>query len=825
MYRVNPLLVPAIAFACGIFLSPHLETSVLIVCVALCVSLLAVVISRFRGYYVPFLCIFAGIGIEMGMRPGARPQLDAAPGETLLLRGCVVEPPAMSEARDQFVMELEPGARVRVTRYRKDEADPGIALRYGQRAELEAKVRPPRNFGNPGAFDFESYLARREIFWTATVPGSATISVLSGDCGNRAMSMLYGIRVWLLDRVRRLYAGDDYAVGILQALLVGEAARMDREWADMFRRTGTYHAIVVSGLHVTTIAMAIALLLRMVAPHSRKALAVTLAAVWIYAGMCGWQAPVLRSAAGYSLFAAGRLFFRECRLLNLLAALALLFLVLAPWQMEEASFQLTFFSVLALGALAIPAAEATTAPLRRGLADLGDAAKDAHLDPRAAAFRIEMRLISEALWLVLHLPVRAGNLLIRVIAPMVFWIWETFLVSAAMQIGLALPMVLYFHRMSISGVTANLIVTPLLTLAVPTGLFAVATGWAWPVQCTGALVRLAGSIAGWHAHWEPNWRVPDPPLWLGVALAACLILLAVWRKRLLLIPVLSLLVLMVWHPFDARHEKGSIELTMLDVGQGESLLVGFPSGQWMLVDGGGIPVFGKRPVSTRMDIGEDVVSPYLLSRGIRRIDVVVSTHQHDDHAAGLSAVMDNFRPGELWVGATPDSETWKGLTQTAARLGVRVVAMSRPDRREIGGVKIDILSPYPGYEPRQTPSNDDSLVLRLAYGEHRFLLTGDVERQAEHAMLDAVGPATVLKVAHHGSKTSSGDAFLDIVQPRIAFISAGKDNLFHHPHAEVLQRLGRRHTAVFRTDEWGLVSVRSDGKRLRMESNRWRTSD
>ncbi|MBL8174337.1 MAG: ComEC family DNA internalization-related competence protein, partial [Bryobacterales bacterium] len=390
---------------------------------------------------------------------------------------------------------------------------------------------------------------------------------------------------------------------------------------------------------------------------------------------------------------------------------------------------------------------------------------------------------------------------------------------------LALPMILYFHRLSISGVTANLIVTPMLTLAVPTGLLAVATGWAWPVWLTGALVSAAGRIAHWHARWDPGWRVPDPPLWVAATLIAALLALALWRKRWLLVPALALIALAVWHPFEPRSVKGALELTMLDVGQGEALLIGFPSGQWMMVDGGGIPVFGNRPASTRMDIGEDVVSPYLLTRGIRRIDYAVSTHQHDDHAAGLAAVIENFRPRELWTGATPPSDAWSTLLRAAARHSVRIVPLHRGHRQTIAGVAIETLSPSLEYQPRSTAANNDSLVLRLTYGAHSFLLTGDIERAGEHAMLDGLTPVSVLKVAHHGSKTSTTGVFLDAVQPAFALISAGKDNMFRHPHTEVLQRLSARHIAAFRTDDWGLVTIRSDGRKLALQSNRWRTAD
>ncbi|MCC6364990.1 MAG: ComEC/Rec2 family competence protein [Bryobacterales bacterium] len=818
MRSLNPLLLPALAFLGGVLLSATAGLSSGELIAALAVTGLGAALSRYRRWYLLGLLLFSGAAAERWLRPGPDPRIDSQPGETVLISGCIVEPPAFSEGREQFVLELAPHASARVSLYLAEGETPS-ALAYGQMVEVAVKLREPRNFGNPGAFDYKGYLARQHVYWTASASSHSKPRILAGRCGHGLIGWIYRLRTWALTRIETLFAGDAYAVGILQALLLGESSRFERQWADGYRRTGTYHAIVVSGLHVTVIAMALLWLFRLLSMRRQTAALAAVALIWIYTGMCGWQAPVVRSAGGFTLFAIGGFFFRECRLLNLLAALALGFLAFDPQQYQDASFQLTFLAVLALGALASPASNGASVRLH-ALRDLDDPAKDPHLAPPAAQFRIELRLLAETLGQVLRLRRRTSLWLIRVPAWAALFLWHGFLVSAAVQLGLALPMVVYFHRLPLSGLSANLIVTPILTIAVPIGFTALLTGWRWMALLTGWLIEAARRITEWHIGWDGNWRIPDPPLLLSAAFLASLVLLAVLRRRLLLVPALLLLVVIAWHPFPPEGTPNSLELTMIDVGQGDSLLVGLPDSRWMLVDGGGIPVFGKR-ARTRMDIGEDVVSAYLFHRGITRIDILASTHQHDDHAAGLPALIDNFRPREVWAGATPESAAWLAVTEHARQAGARVVHLRQGDTRNLAGALLDVLSPPTDYLPRKAPSNNDSLVLRLRYGRHTFLLMGDAERQIEYAMLDSLGRVDVLKVGHHGSKTSSTEVFLDATRPAFALISAGKDNLFRHPHPDVLERLEGIHTQVLRSDQWGLVTVRTDGRRLTVEQQRY----
>jgi competence protein ComEC len=824
----EPLVVPVAAIAAGIVVCQFADfrQAQLLAAIAAFLLLGALAMSRRSRILAGVCCalgfVCAGALLALVHAPPPPPELDAESREVVILGGCVVEPPALSGERERFVLELDPHARAQVTLYAR-EGERLPVPRYGQNVELDAKVRKPRNFGNPGAFDYVRYLARQDVFWTASGP-AGSLRVLPGRCGSRFEGFVMGLRSAALSRLARLYRGREYDTAMMQAILIGQNYQLQRVWTQDYRSTGTFHALVISGTHVAILAAFCLFLLRICFVPEGAALLLTAMAAWLYALVIGWQAPCVRSAAGLTLFMVGRYFFRQRHAMNLLAAVALGFLVFDPAQLFEASFQLTFLAVGFLAVFAAPAIQATSGPLARGLRDLADAGRDPHLPPRVAQFRVEMRLLVDTLRRVAHLPAAAARIAVVVPARCLLFFFDIVLISTVIQLGLALPMVIYFHRVGFSGLSANALVVPLLGLAVPLGFAAVFTGWVWVANAAGGLLWLSQKVVAWHASIEPRWRVPTPPLWLGVALAAALLAASLargrWWRALTGAAVAALLALLLWSPFPPDIRPGQLEMTAIDVGQGDSILLVFPDGKRMLVDGGGIPTFGREPAG-RMEIGEDVVAPYLWGRAFHGLDVVAATHAHADHIGGLPALIDDFHPTELWTGVMVEGPEWRALREAAQRNRVAIVPLQAPRKFAFGGAEIEVLAPFAGYHPSDTAKNDDSLVLRVSYGRHAFLLTGDAERPIERRMVEEAEPlrADVLKTAHHGSRTSSTAQFLDAVSPAFAVISLGFENSYGFPNPDVLARLGERHAAVFRTDRDGLVTIHGDGRFLHVETN------
>ncbi|HUZ45878.1 MAG TPA: ComEC/Rec2 family competence protein [Terriglobia bacterium] len=709
-----------------------------------------------------------------------------------------------------------------------------LHLRYGDAIRAPVRFEKPTIYKNPGNFDFRWWMeAIEDISWEGTIKSPREIEKLSASQAPKLSMLVAKVRARLLGGIDALYppwSREGRVGAVLKAVLLGDRSSLDSDTVENFRQSGLYHLLVISGLHVGLLAAVVLFFLNLFRLGESWRAVLLMTFLVTYALLVEQRAPTLRASLMIGAYLLARYLYRDRGALNAVGFAALVLLVYRPAWLLEAGFQLSFSAALLIAGLAIPILERTTLPYRRALSGLDQVKRDETFPPRAAQLRLDVRSVIEWLKTQFSFLDRHPELAERgVTIPgrVGLWVLDLILFSAVIQVGLLMPMAAIFHRITLAGIGLNALALPLMTVLIALAVPTVILGATLP-----ALAVFPGRLLLWvtnallaitEFHRIPLWlsyRIPGPPVWAALSFALALIAVA-WSlgKNARAFKVsLAVFALAAWvvvtYPFPPSLPKGMLQTTALDCGRGEALLTVLPDGTTMLVDAGGRETYG--PDADRWNPGEDIVSPYLWSRGIKKIDILVLGNGSEENIKAMDAILRNFTVRELWRGPKVTSPAYQNLAATARERGVAIQRVSAGNQEIRGQAKAEILWP-----PRVLPNShftleDDSLVLRIRSKEDSVLLRGDTGNRVARAFDKSSDPlaSNILESARALAGLASQRKFLDRVNPQIVVISGKKNYGRAGSSFPVYQALQSANVRVLRTAVDGAVTVDADQSHL-----------
>ena len=826
----RPLILLLIAMIAGILAGSYWIIPFYSLCAAAVVTLILILVSLRKkwlpaGFVFIFLAVFllGFFNIQKAFHfPESRPHILSYANEgKITVEGFVSESPVAYA--DKNVLIVQPLRILKDKTYRpvfgavRLSIPSGLTFYLGDFIRFQSSLRKIENFNNPGALNYKRLMNLQGIYISGYIHDASDIILLRKQPSFGVHRMIESFRLYLKRIIGNHAPMPEKS--IIEAMTLGNQNEIPSVIRDNFSKTGTSHILSISGLHVGMVAASFFVLIFLILKSSEylmlKFNIVKIAAgfsfviVLLYAVIAGMGVTVMRATFMAFVFLLALIFGRQKDLYNTLAIAGLMILAVAPEALFDISFQLSFVSVLAI----------------------------IYITPRLNGL-IQHKNLPLPSWL--QSPFR--------------YLYMTIMVCIAATLGTLPLTVFYFDRVSLVTIAANLIAVPLLgTLTLALAMFFILSAFFSEVLA-GCFVQLAAFATRISVHiinhladftWS-SLSLSKPSL-MEIALFYLLIFFAVqWideiRKKKNRLHFSSsrfafinyaLIFIVVMIGANAAYltlrERISNDLTVtvIDVGQGNSALVQFPKGTNMMIDGGG---FSK----SSFDVGKGIIAPFLHKQRIRCIETVVLSHPHPDHLLGLIYILNHFNVSQIWKTALPVNPDiypeWESAVKTN-RIKTLLLGVTAGEKN-VNGVRIKILWPPDHVDPggkalSHNDENDLSMVMKITYGHVSFLFPGDISSKVENILVRSGADlgSDVLVVPHHGSNHSSSSDFIRAVGCRFAVVSAGRSNVFRHPHPGVVERYRRAGAYLFRTDCDGAVTFKTDGHHLRTETFFQKTAD
>lgn len=700
-------------------------------------------------------------------------RFDEYGGERVSVRGFVASEPDIKDTRVSYV--------INVTAIRNNEDflkmkgklllntvlnENSSLLDYGREVEFSGQLSLPKGVRNPGGFDYRRYLSQKGV--SAVV---FAMEINAGDGQNASILVETGrtLRMKIVSVIGKSLPRQQ--AGLLNGILIGYREGLTEEVQAAFSDAGLTHIMAVSGANVAFLVLPLVFIFKKLRIRQNISCVLIIAFLLLFIYITGFEPSVLRAVIMGIVILLGRILMREADVYTTVSIAAILLLIYSPFMLFNIGFQLSFAATLSL---------------------------------------VMLYKRIKALLSFKFMPPAVADVLAATLAA---------------QLGVLPVTLYYFNKLSVISLLSNLLVVPLMEIITILGMAMAVMGQLgiFLAQLIGyvnclllSFVLFVTKISSSLPFATVRLATPSIVLVIVYYLSVWFLLWYAPERQMKIKPryITAAVLLAAIVLFAPSFIPGKLDVTFLDVGEGDSAFIRTYSGQTVLLDGG-----GSTNPKILSSIAESVVIPFLLDKGISRLDAVIASHGHTDHIQGLLPVLEQFRVGNLIIPDVKDDKEFLQLLEAAERKGVKVDRCKGGDIIRLDGKTVfQVLGPLQQFSIDNSSLNNTSLVLKLIYGETELLFTGDAEKEVEEALLSrgVLLQADVLKVAHHGSDTSTGAAFLDSINPKAVIVSVGKNN-FGHPSQTVMERLEDKGPILFRTDESGAVVLTSNGKSIRLK--------
>lgn len=771
-YKIKrPIVLICSFYICGLLiglvLAPLLNMAIYLVVIVLSITTVFFIKRANFAFIISLCTLFILLGFIRFQYSFymVKDGLEAYEGKETTLSGKLVRAFSEQDAKASYLFAVDKSdAKVRVTIYSDDNSS--LSYTCGDHIIVKGELQKPKGRRNPGGFDYSAYLKGLGIHHIMSVEGKDVTYVDSGKIGS-IQDVFVHIKQSLVSGIDGFMPYPENT--LLKGILFGYTADMPDTISGAYSTNGMSHILAVSGMNVAFIPLVVLLGLKFLNHKPRYIELISIAAVWTYAAIADLSPSVLRAAIMITVFLFGQMINKKADTINSLFAAGFIILLLNPLDIYNVGFILSFTATMSLLTIYKPINAFLSSFLPQILAETCAAA----LAPQIATLPIIAYYFNKIpiLSLITNIAIIPFNGF-----AFVFGLLLSFLTLIFPYITSIIAYPLYILLRSINIFNIAIANIPLASINV-----------ASPSIITILSYYAAIIVLMLRGHMKRNIAV-----FAGIAIAFVISFTYIYNA----------------------YMPNDLEIVFLDVGQGDSIFIRTPSHKTILLDAGNRVEYER----DGFDAGESIVLPYLRKNGFLHLNFMIYSHPDSDHIGGMYYVLDNCR-----VDATLYSVYEQRFIDAALKKGIKATEFKRGDKLKFNdGVVIEALYPEDGV---QLSGNNSSLVLKLLYKDFSILLPGDIEGEAEKTLIDYADiSSSVVKVPHHGSITSSTEAFVDAVKPRIAVISVGKNN-FGHPSSSVIERYEKNGTIVYRTDESGAITVRTNGKTISVKTIAGRVSE